>query len=96
MTDLDPHLQNLLHIPLFGLLQFAWLRGFRMIGSSGRRAVLSCLAITLAYGVLDELHQLSVPGRYASLMDIGLNSIGVALGTLLFLWMCEKSSKSVS
>jgi VanZ family protein len=38
------------------------------------------------YGVIDEIHQLQVPGRYASLTDIALN----ALGALLVLWLLNR------
>jgi VanZ family protein len=49
--------------------------------------VLTCLGISLAYGVCDEFHQLLVPGRYASLLDMGLNLVGVSVATLVFvLW----------
>jgi VanZ family protein len=40
------------------------------------------MAISMAYGVFDEGHQYFVPGRTASLMDMGLNLAGVVLGTL--------------
>jgi len=42
----------------------------------------SALAITVAYGVGDELHQSFVPGRSASLHDVGFDALG-ALGALL-------------
>jgi hypothetical protein len=87
LMSLDPQWQNLLHIPLFGLLQTLWLRAFARMGRSGRAAVLTCLGISLAYGVCDEFHQLLVPGRYASLLDMGLNLVGVSVATLVFvLW----------
>ncbi len=37
-------------------------------------------AIGLAYGIADELHQSLVPGRTASVGDVVLDGIGVALG----------------
>ena len=87
LTELDPQLQNLLHIPIFGLLQWLWLRAFAKAGKIGGRAVLGCAGIAGAYGLFDEFHQLFVPGRYASLTDILLNLVGVAAGTLAFRWM---------
>ena len=35
------------------------------------------------FGILDEGHQLYVPGRYASLTDIALNSLGAAFAVWL-------------
>jgi len=78
-----PALQNLLHIPLFGILAWLW---YRTLGCwfASRRVLLSLSFLFAAgYGVIDEYHQLQVPGRYASLTDIALNS----LGALLVLWL---------
>lgn len=38
----------------------------------------------VGFGALDELHQHFVPGRIASLGDLGLDALGVLLGTALF------------
>ncbi len=90
LTSLEPTLQNLLHIPLFGLLQFLWLRGFTSRGTTGAAAIVASFCITLSYGALDELHQYFVPGRYASVLDLGLNLLGAVLGTIAFWWATQK------
>jgi len=81
-----PALQNLLHIPLFGILAWLWYRTLGCWFSS--RGVLLSLSFLFAtgYGVVDEYHQLQVPGRYASLTDIALNVLGV----LLVLWLLNR------
>ena len=40
------------------------------------------IAICLLYAVSDELHQSLVPGRYATLRDIGYDMLGVMLAFL--------------
>lgn len=85
LTELDPNFQNLLHIPLFGLLQVLWLRSFWKRGRNDWRAVLTCLAISLGYGIIDECHQFFIPGRFASVLDLGLNLVGVLIGTIGFI-----------
>ena len=40
-------------------------------------------AIALAVGVLDEVHQLSVPRREGSVGDVGLDMVGIAIALLL-------------
>ena len=37
------------------------------------------------YGVLDEVHQIFVPGRTFELIDVGADALGVALGVVLTL-----------
>lgn len=46
-----------------------------------------CLVVALgsAYAVSDEFHQLFVPHRNASLLDVCVDSIGVVIGSLLFI-----------
>ena len=96
LVDLDPQLQNLLHVPLFGLLQVLWLRALAKTGMASRCVVSTGLLICLAYGVFDEVHQMFVPGRYPSLLDVLLNFTGIVLGTLLFLWVWNNNIKSAA
>ncbi len=91
LTELDPTWQNLLHIPIFGLVQYLWLRGFALKGKSGPTYVALSFILTLGYGTLDELHQYFVPGRYASFLDVLLNGCGAVLGALGF-WLFRKIS----
>lgn len=81
-----PALQNLLHIPLFGILAWLWYRTLRCWIES--RGIVLCLSFLLAagYGAIDEWHQMQVPGRYASLTDMALNILGV----LLMLWLLSR------
>jgi VanZ family protein len=75
----SPELQNLLHIPLFGGLAWCWHWGLQPWLRSKSWRLCAALAVTLAYSVLDEVHQLGVPGRFGSLTDVALNAIGAVL-----------------
>jgi len=45
------------------------------------------VALTTAYGLTDEFHQMFVPGRYADWNDIVADAIGGAIGaTVCWLW----------
>lgn len=95
LTNLDPAIQNLLHIPLYGLLAFLWLNYFSATGQGIKRIILLSLIITISYGCLDEIHQTFVRGRYGGLLDIYLNSAGAILGAIFFIkqWSYSKKSK---
>ena len=41
--------------------------------------------IGVLYAVSDEVHQLFVPGRSGEIADVGIDSIGVLLGILIYL-----------
>jgi VanZ family protein len=47
-------------------------------------APVPALAAGIAYAISDELHQAFVPGRYASALDVAIDSVGVVLGVLLY------------
>ena len=87
-----PAVQNLLHVPVFALLAWLWSRALEGCHSNWPTAYLLPLLITAAYGLFDEWWQLSVPGRYASLTDLGLNLLGAFLG--LACRVCLKGAPS--
>ncbi len=84
LTSLNPTLQNLLHIPLYGALAFLWNRSFQKSHFSNGKMVLMTLFLTISYGCLDELHQTFVSGRYGGLLDIYLDVFGAFLGIFGF------------
>lgn len=86
IIGLDPSLQNFLHIPLYGTLQFLWLQSFKKLGKKGIWSVLICFLITIGYGVFDEFHQTFVPGRYGSLKDMLMNGLGALSVTIFYLY----------
>ncbi|MAF65370.1 MAG: hypothetical protein CMJ84_06895 [Planctomycetes bacterium] len=73
--------RNFLHAPVFGFLALlgvlclprtsAWPR-------MGRGGVACVLAGAIAYALVDEWHQASVPGRVSSLLDCATDLVGAA------------------
>jgi VanZ family protein len=53
-------------------------------------ATLGALALTVGYGVADELHQSMVGGRVASIGDVLADSAGAALAVPLFAWLAAR------
>lgn len=72
----DLVLRKLAHAAEFALLGALLLRALR-----DERAA---LAAGVAYAISDELHQHFVSGRVGSPFDVAIDSIGVALGVLLW------------
>ncbi|CAN5211902.1 hypothetical protein BH23CHL1_BH23CHL1_01860 [soil metagenome] len=68
------------HLVAFGVLAIliAWGAGvdFRHLS----RRTLAAYALTVFYGISDEIHQSFVPGRYATVEDIMIDAIGAAAG----------------
>ena len=92
IMSIDPALQNLLHIPLYGLLSYLWFRALKMIGLSILFLIIVGILLTAFYGVLDEIHQTFVIGRYGSFSDLVLDFVGAVCGAFIY---CFKSGDKV-
>lgn len=91
IAALPPTLQNALHIPLYGVITWIWLRALHRIRHQAVHLTVAATA-ALATGILDELRQGFVPGRYASLTDIALNLAGIAAALLAYRWYQQHTS----
>jgi len=90
---ITPTLSNVLHIPLFGFLSFLWMRTFVSGKVRYKKAILYTIIITICYAGLDEFHQFFVPGRFASLGDFALDTIGCIAGLFVY---AKKHMKTVN
>ncbi len=84
--DIPSHpgfLDNVAHFSLYGMLAFLVSRAAHRGGWRGARLWL-ILPLISAFGALDELHQLFIPGRDAEVGDWMFDTAGAALGILAF------------
>jgi len=73
-----------IHILEYGFL--GWLAARDLIAKDRKiKGVILACALTLLFGVLDEVFQAALPYRYFDLRDIGLNSLGGIWGIVLYL-----------
>ena len=76
---IKPEIQNILHIPEYGILVFLWFYALLNFYETIPQSIRIAMLISVIYGVLDEVHQFFVPGRYMGLTDIALDLTGVML-----------------
>ncbi len=81
------------HLTGYALLAAAWSWGLDQGMGSRRKILLLSIAFSWLYACSDEFHQIFVPGRKALLSDVGIDTIGAALGSTLWPWI--KSSKII-
>ena len=74
----------------YGLLGAAYLRGF---APSQHRAPWYAIGSVLLYGSSDEFHQSFVPGRTATLFDLGVDLTAACLVILLITLLQRKNKK---
>jgi VanZ family protein len=84
-----PAVQNLAHIPLFGILALLWYRSLSAWMRESRLLSGAAFLLASGFGILDEWHQLHVPGRYASFTDIALNILGAAFA----IWLLSRAAQ---
>ena len=82
-------LYHFLEFFIFGLLLA---RAFLNIASRGKehKAVLVAVALGIFWGVVDEIHQVFVPGRDASFLDVVADAVGVLFIMVLFWWRVKR------
>ncbi len=85
-----PHFyfRKFLHVVCYGVLTILWLRALTASfpGRFGTNALMA-LGLSLLVALIDEGHQLLVPGRTPSFWDIGLDMTGGLL--FLFITACS-------
>ncbi len=77
-----PNADKLAHVAVFAVLGGLLRRAFggRQPGLSWQAAGARSFAAGFAYGVLDELHQIPIPGRTCSPWDLLADACGLACG----------------
>ena len=78
---------------IYHFTAFSYLTLFLLISlSGGKRSNLIFLSVmlTIIYGIIDEIHQHFVPGRYSSFNDILINSLGILITSIAYVNYCNK------
>lgn len=78
------------HVAMYGLLAVLIMRGLLAQERTPREAAYSAIFLAVSYALTDELHQSFVPGRHASVLDIGFDYVGVVAACLLARRLIER------
>lgn len=71
------------HVVVFAVMGLlAYRTATYHLGSQGKAPYITALGFAVGYGVLDELHQYLVPGRYPAVSDVIYDSAGAVAGLL--------------
>ena len=73
--------RKIVHMSEYALLLFLWWRALRTV-TTPRAAIVLAFCISLAYSGTDELHQRSVHGRHGTPVDVGIDTIGMAVAAI--------------
>ncbi len=75
------------HLLGYALLAAAYLHGLTCSKKVDRGAVLWAILMASLYAVTDEFHQSFTPERTSSPIDVGIDTVGAALGAPLWTWI---------
>jgi len=73
-------IDNFLHVPAYAILTLFLLCSINININKYKKV----FVIAFVFGVLMEIGQSFVPNRYMSLMDVGLNSIGIVFALYFY------------
>lgn len=75
--------RKIAHMAEFFVLSYLFFRAYRSFNLSIGRSLLLAFIFSIAYAFFDEWHQSLVAGRHASLVDVGIDSVGVLAFAIL-------------
>jgi VanZ family protein len=74
-------IRKAMHLIEFGILALLWYRALDPDGAGWRAgAALTAFLLAAGFAAVDESHQALVASRTASILDVGWDSLGAALG----------------
>jgi VanZ family protein len=76
--------QNLLHMPFFAILTFLWFEWFRKAKTAFIKTLVYTFVIVFLIASFDEILQIFIPSRTASISDVGLDMIGYVFGFICY------------
>ena len=79
-----PHQDKVIHALVYGLIATTWLRWLTTFKTEFK-AALWAITLTSTFGVIDEVHQSFVPGRYLDFFDWVADTAGATLATFCYL-----------
>jgi VanZ family protein len=79
---LDLLIKKLAHFSEFAVLAVLVHRALRPGGHITRAGGIAAVAFAATYAITDELHQILVPGRHPSPLDVGIDALGAITAIL--------------
>jgi VanZ family protein len=67
------------HVIEYGIFGVLLYRAFRGSGIDRKRSMIFAVAISIMYGVTDEIHQSFTPGREPKIRDVFFDALGASL-----------------
>jgi VanZ family protein len=87
-------LRKIAHILEYAILTFLLLRAFTKKRLSIKKIAIYSIIFCIFYSLTDEYHQTFVFGRQGTLKDVGIDSIGILIMSLM--WYIKNKGRNLS
>lgn len=91
VVNTAPLLQNVMHVVVYAALAMLWVWTLGHVNSRRIRAW-SAVTLTTGIGVVLEVAQTGIPGRFGNFLDVVLNAFGAVIGVLAVRWIFWRRS----
>ncbi len=82
VDKIEPYVRKLAHFSEYGLGGVLFISLFSTYEWTDRRKITTSILLGVWYAVMDEIHQLMVPGRSGALKDVYIDSLGITTGVI--------------
>ena len=86
---IEPITRKLAHYTLYTIGGIIILNYINTYNISKKKKIIASMITGTAYAATDELHQLFTDGRSASVIDIGIDTLGIITGVCIFLCLLK-------
>lgn len=84
------------HVISYFILSVLIFASSYFILKSNKKAYLVAIMLSLIYAISDEVHQIFIPGRTATIRDVFIDMFGVALGMLIIMIYKKVYTKKIN
>lgn len=82
VNKIEPYVRKLAHFSEYGLGGVLFISLFSTYEWTDRRKINTSILLGVWYAIMDEIHQLMVPGRSGALKDVYIDSLGIITGVI--------------
>ena len=82
VSKIEPYVRKLAHFSEYGLGGVLFISLFSTYEWTDRRKITTSILLGVWYAIMDEIHQLMVPGRSGALKDVYIDSLGITTGVI--------------
>ena len=93
VEEIDPIIRKLAHFGLYLLVGISACCLVCTFNTNWKYRVWISIFIGLVYAITDEIHQSFIPGRSGEIRDVIIDTLGVATGILMVLYIIKVINK---